>query len=104
MELKEKVEKQLAAGFQTQEIYTNLVNEGYSKEEIEREFEPAVVAHNSSGGVSTKGIIFGFIFLLIVIFRIVRYSNSNGSGAVFAFISIITGIALMIFWFSRKKA
>lgn len=103
MELKEQVEKQLAAGFQTEEIYANLLGEGYSKEEIEREFKPAVVAHNSSGRVSTKGIIFGFIFLFIVIFRIAKYSNSSGNGAVFAFISIIGGIVLMLFWFTRRK-
>lgn len=104
MELKEKVEKQLSAGFESHEIYANLLKDGYSKEEIDREFKPAVTAHNTSSQPSAKGIILGIVFLLIVIFRIVRFSNASGDAAIFAFISIITGIGLMIFWFTRKRS
>jgi hypothetical protein len=103
MDLNEKIIKQINAGYTRDEIYENLLSDGHSKEEIDREYAVVSKEVKSSNQVSTKGLVFGFIFLIIVIFRIFRFSNSSGTGAVLGFITIITGIILMIMWFSKKK-
>ncbi len=99
MELKEKVEKQIAAGFTQQEIYNNLILEGHSQTEIDTAYGSTVTEHNRSNTVSTKSILLGLLFLVIVIFRIARFANGGG---VFLFLSILTGIGMMIYFFTRR--
>lgn len=106
MDLKEKIEKQLEAGFESDEIYASLLKDGHSKEEIDREFKPAAVAHKRSNQVSGTSIFFGILFLVIVIFRIIRLGNSSGNnetGTILAVIGIFTGLGLMIYFLHRKE-
>jgi hypothetical protein len=103
MDIKEKISKQLSAGYSNTEIYDNLLSDGHPREEIDQEFTLIAQEAKERSQVSTKGILLGSLFLLIVVFRIFRFSGSSGTGAVFAFISIITGVLLVIYWFTRKK-
>jgi hypothetical protein len=107
MDIKTDIEKQVNAGFTRQEIINNLVAKGHSQDEINTAYSvvsstPEFRENNSSVGVGS--ILLGILFVIIVIFRIYRYSGSNGgAGKVFAFLSIFTGIALAIYYFTRKK-
>jgi hypothetical protein len=102
MNLTEDIEKQINAGFSKPEIYKNLMSSGYSKDQIDAALPSAVTmvnAETANNSVSTKSILLGCLFLVVVIFRIARFANT---GSIFAFIGIITGIILAVIYFTRR--
>ena len=102
MELKEKIHKQATAGFSSAEIYNSLLADGHDKEEIDKEMKAEAAEIKKNNSVSPGSIFLGILMVLVIMFRIFRYSNSNGTAATLAFISIFTGIGLAIF-FLRKE-
>lgn len=108
MDINTDIEKQVNAGFTRQEIVNNLLAKGHTQEEINKAYSSisaAPVFSETGSSVSTGSILLGILFIIIVIFRIYRYTSSNGgsAGKFFAFLSIFTGIALAIYYFTRKK-
>lgn len=105
MDLKEKIEKQLKAGFPAEQVYENLLADGYSRNEIDQEFRMTAAEIKESRQPNIKNIVFGSLFIVIVTYRIWRYANTSSSGAasILGMISIFTGIALAIYFFTRKK-
>lgn len=104
MELKEKINKQSAAGFSDAEIYNSLLADGHSKEEIEREFNTVSEDIRRKNQVTPLGIFMGSVFLLIVLYRIHRFTQSRNSSEAFIYLlPIITGIIITVFWFSKKR-
>jgi hypothetical protein len=107
MDIKTDIEKQVNAGFSRQEIINNLIAKGHSQEEISKAYTAVSTApefRENTGSVGVGSILLGILFIVIVIFRIFRYSNSNGgAGKVFAFLGIFTGIGLAIYYFTKKK-
>jgi hypothetical protein len=102
--LKLEVEKQVAAGFNLQEIEENLRAKGYSDTEIkeatsDKHIQSAVLETNS-GSVSGKSIAIGILFLLVAVWRLSRYSNG---GNIFLGIGVITAIILALLHFTRKR-
>ena len=59
MELSEKIQKQIAAGFSVSDIKENLQAEGHDKAEIEKELSQHSAAVQSTGHVSTKAVLIG---------------------------------------------
>jgi hypothetical protein len=102
LELREKIEKQLTAGFQSNEIYKNLLGDGHSKEDIDSELGNILVEKKKSRQIKPTNILFGVIFLLVIFFRVIRFSNSSGNVSIIAFISIITGIGVCIYFFTKR--
>lgn len=101
MTLKEKINTQLESGIPRSEIYSSLIEQGHSIEDIDNEF---ALITNEPQKKSNVGIVFGVLYLLIVIVQIVIYTqNSDDSSSSIRLLSIITGIILMIFWFTKKK-
>ena len=103
MDVKENIEKQINAGFTRQEIYQNLMNSGYSKEQLDAEFSHALsymAEEQKKDGVSGWSIFLGVVFLIIVFFRVARYNNS---GSTLVFLSIFTGIGLAIYFFTKRR-
>lgn len=101
MDLKENIEKQINAGFTREEIYQNLLSSGYTKEQVDIEFPKGVaVAVAQQGSVSTGSILLGILFIFVVLFRVARFGNS---GTFLAFLSIITGIGMAIYFFTKRS-
>jgi hypothetical protein len=108
MDIKTDIEKQVNAGFTRQEIINNLRAKGHTQEEINNAYSAVSSApafRENHGSVGVGSILLGILFIGIVIFRVFRYSNMNGSGAgkVFAFLGIFTGLGLAIYYFTKKK-
>lgn len=103
MELSEKIQKQIAAGFSASDINENLQAEGYDKAEIEKELSQHRTAEQSTGQVSTKAVLIGLLLFVIIIFRIARLSNSSGAASTFGIISIIAGILVLILYLARRR-
>jgi hypothetical protein len=102
--LKLEVEKQVAAGFNLQEIEENLRAKGYSDAEIkeatsDKHIQSAVLETNS-GSVSGKSIAIGILFLVVAVWRLSRYSNG---GNIFLGIGVITAIILALLHFTKKR-
>jgi hypothetical protein len=100
MELDEKIEKQVNAGFTKEQIVENLLGEGHSKEEIESQLKAIPIEINASKGTSTKNILLGFLFLIVVVWRISRYTHY---GSTLALISIFSGLLLAILYFTKTS-
>jgi hypothetical protein len=103
MEIKEKIQKQLSAGFSTAEIYNSLLADGHPKEEIDKEITFEAAAIQDTKKKSSKNIWLGLLFMVIVVLRLARYSNSSGAASTFAFISIFSGIALAIYYLTKSN-
>lgn len=102
--LKLEVEKQVAAGFNLQEIEQNLLSKGYSDAEIkeatsDKNIQSAVLETNS-GSVSGKNIAIGILFLLVAVWRLSRYSNGAN---IFIGIGVVTAVLLAFLFFTKKK-
>ena len=103
MELQEKIEKQISAGFSKEEIYNQLLADGHTKEEIDKQLADTNATIRSSNQVSGKSMLIGIGLILVVIVRIARVSNSNSSTASsLGIISVILGIVVVIFYFARR--
>jgi hypothetical protein len=110
MDIKTDIEKQVNAGFTRQEIFNNLAAKGHTQDEISKAYStvssaPQFDASPGGGSIGIGSILLGILFIVIVIFRIGRFSNMNGNGAgkFFAFLSIFTGIGLAIYYFTKKN-
>ena len=97
--LQEEVNQQ-ASLFSKEEIEQNLLAKGYSAEEIKAALTNIKFENASGGSVSTKSILFGVLFGIIVLFRIARFANTGG---IFVGLGIITGLGMMIYFFTRKS-
>lgn len=104
MDIKEKINKQSAAGFSDTEIYSNLLSDGHSREEIDKELKVVSEEIRRKNQITPIGILLGSIFFIIVLFRINRFTESRDSSEAFLYLlPIATGIIVMVYWFSRKK-
>lgn len=103
-ELKEDVEKQVAAGFSIQEIEQNLRSKGYTDADIKEATSHAniqsAVLETNSGSVSGKNIALGILFLLVAVWRFSRYTNG---GNIFLGIGVVTAILLAFIFFTKKR-
>jgi hypothetical protein len=103
-ELKEDVEKQVAAGFSLNEIEQNLRTKGYPDADIKEATSSSniqsAVLETNSGSVSGKSIAIGILFLLIAAWRLSRYSNG---GNIFLGIGVVTAILLAVLYFTKKQ-
>jgi|GEM_PF-3840023 len=103
MELKEKIEKQISAGFSKEEIYNQLLADGHSKEEIDKQLKETNIAIKNNSAVSGKTILVGIGLFIVIILRIARYSNSQSSTASsLGMISIVLGIIVLILYLARR--
>jgi len=99
MDLKEKVEKQISAGFSKEEINQQLLADGHTQEEINQQLKDTDIAIRSNSQVSGKAVLIGIGLIVMVIIRIARYSSFQSS---WGLISIITGILVVIFYLARR--
>lgn len=97
--LQEEINQQ-ASIFSKEEIEQNLLAKGYNAQEIKAALATVKVESNSGGNSSTKGILLGILFGIIVLFRIARFANTGG---IFVGLGIITGIGMMIYFFTKKN-
>jgi hypothetical protein len=100
MELKEKVEKQVAAGFTIEEISSNLASDGYSKEEVDRELAEVTVQIQSERKASSKGMWVGLLLIFVVIMRIARNAEH---GSTIGVISVLAGIVVVVVYFANRR-
>ena len=104
MDIKEKINKQSAAGFSDSEIYSSLLSDGHSKEEIDKELKVVADEIRRRNQITPLGIIMGSVFFIIILFRINRFTQSRDYNEAFLYLlPIATGIIVMVYWFSRKK-
>ena len=104
MDLKEKINKQSTAGFSDTEIYANLLADGHSKEEIDKEFKNTSEEIRRKNQITPTGLILGIAFLIIVVLRIARWTESRNSNEAFIYLLPIgTGIIVTIYWFSQRR-
>lgn len=104
MDLKEKINKQSAAGYSDAEIYSNLLSEGYSKEEIDAALNVVAEEIRRKNQITPIGLVMGCVFLIFVLFRINRFTESRDYNEAFLYLlPIATGIIAMVFWFSRRR-
>lgn len=96
----EEVNQQASIGFSREEIRQNLLAKGYTETEINEVLASVKPEVNNDGGVSTKHVLLGLLFLVIVLFRIGRFTNGGG---VFAGLGIVTGIGMVIYFFTKRK-
>ena len=102
MNIKENIEKQINAGFTREEIYQNLLSAGFSREQVDAEFPHAIsflAEEQQKSSVSGTSIFLGILFIVVVFFRIARFGNT---GSALAFLSIITGIGMAIYFFTKR--
>ena len=101
--LQEEIQQQISIGFTKQEIGQNLLAKGYIEIEIKEALAKInfskVAAESNGGSVSTKSILLGVLFLVVVFIRLARYANG---GNIFLGISVITGIGMVIYFFTKR--
>ena len=100
MELKEKIEKQISAGFSKEQIYNQLLADGHTKEEIDTQLKETNVAIKNNNSASGKSLLIGIGLIVVVILRVARYSHYGSS---LALVSIILGIVVVIIYFARPR-
>lgn len=102
--LNEEIAKQADIGFSKNEIIDNLKAKGYSKEEVDTAISQfnfgAAAVTNSGGTVSTKSILLGLLFVVVMILRLGRAANT---GSIFAILGIFTAAGMAFYFFTRKK-
>jgi multisubunit Na+/H+ antiporter MnhB subunit len=98
--VQEEVNQQASIGFSKEEIQQNLLAKGYTETEIKEVLANVKLEENNEGSVSTKHVLLGILFLVIVLFRIGRFTNGGGF---FAGMGIVTGIGMMIYFFTKRK-
>lgn len=99
MELKDKIEKQIEAGFTLDEIIKNLLADGYSREEINDNFKAVSAQIKKTGKIPARSLFIGIAFSVIVLVRIALFAQT---GSVLMFIGIFTGIIIAVLAFARR--
>jgi MFS superfamily sulfate permease-like transporter len=102
--LNEEIAKQADIGFSKNEIIDNLKAKGYSKEEVDTAIAQfnfsTATATNAEGSVSTKSILLGVLFVIVMIIRLGRAANT---GSIFAILGIFTAAGMAYYFFTKKK-
>ena len=102
--LQEEIAQQINIGFTKAEIEQNLLSKGYADTEVNEALAKVnfseAMAESNGGGVSTKSILFGALFVVAVFVRFARYSST---GSIFAGLGVITGIGMAIYFFTKRS-
>lgn len=98
--IKDEIQHQINLGFNKNEIKDNLISKGYTLEEFETILSNIKMVNTQpKQTTSTKNILFGIFFLIVVLVRVGRFINT-GDG--FLGLGVITGIAMMFYFFSKN--
>ena len=108
MDIQKFVTIQANGGFSKKEIHANALSQGYTAEEATNALSvldllPSASSNTESeGSVSTKSILMGVLFLVVMVARFARFSDGGGSN-IFLLLGVCTAIGMAVYFFTKKN-
>lgn len=104
--LQEDIQQQQSMDFTKKDIELNLLAKGFTQDEITQALASVPeTTGGSSGGVSTKNILLGLLFVAVFILRLSRVaSNKSGTTVtVLLCLGVFSAIGMAIYFFTKRS-